>query len=69
MKKEKNYILRNERDRQGYSQKDMAKVLNVDYMTYGNKENGKYQFTEFEMLKICKLLNKSLDDLFMREVV
>lgn len=66
--KNKNYNLCNERDRQGYSQKSMAEFLKIDAMTYCNKENGKYPFTEYEMLKICKKLKKSLDELFMREV-
>ncbi|WP_198645678.1 helix-turn-helix transcriptional regulator [Staphylococcus chromogenes] len=66
--KNKNYNLYNERDRQGYSQKYMAELLNVNAMTYCNKENGKYPFTEYEMIKISKKLNKSLDELFMREV-
>ncbi|MEJ7541107.1 helix-turn-helix transcriptional regulator [Staphylococcus intermedius] len=64
---EKNYRLKNLRDKQGYSQKDMGKFLGISHVTYSSKEIGKMLFTHKEMLIIAKLFNTTLDDLFWEE--
>lgn len=49
----------------GYTQDRMAELLGMSKPAYCNKENGKNEFTESEMIKMCKLLNKSLDYFFL----
>ncbi|MFO3693013.1 helix-turn-helix transcriptional regulator [Staphylococcus felis] len=61
---EKNYRLKNLRDKQGYSQKDMGKFLGISHVAYSSKEIGKMFFTHKEMLIIAKLFNTTLDYLF-----
>ena len=48
--------------------KDLAEALHMHPVTYSNKENGKSEFTRSEMLTICRILGKSLDELFREEV-
>lgn len=54
--------LRNEKR---LTQKNMAKILDVDLSTYVYKENGKKPFNANEMFIIGNCFNKSLEDIFL----
>lgn len=56
------YIKRKERN---LYQIDIAKMLNITKQTYHLKESGKSDFTIPEAIKLAKLFNCSLDELFM----
>lgn len=45
-------------------QSDLAKKLHISKQTYYRKENGITEFTQKEMLKLAKIFNCTLDDLF-----
>lgn len=54
----------------GLTQEEMAKTLDLSIVAYRNKESGKTQFKEKEMLafhKIClsKIPNITLDEIFL----
>lgn len=59
-----NRNLKAERSRLGLTQKDVADQLGIAVPTYSKKENGKQDFTQKEMLELCKILNRTLDELF-----
>jgi putative transcriptional regulator len=48
-------------------QKDVAKLLNINHITYQRKESGKVSFTLEEAFKLANLFNTSVDDLFKNE--
>ncbi len=50
----------------GLSQADLAKLVNVARQTINMIENGDYNPTLSLCIKICKVLNKTLDELFWR---
>lgn len=54
------------RAEKGFTQDFVAKELGITKPTYCLKENGKRQFTENEMIGLSKVLNKSLDELFLQ---
>lgn len=56
------YIKRRENKK---TQSDVAKVLSLSVTGYCLKETGKNDFTQSEMVKIAKLFNCTLDELFM----
>lgn len=56
------YLLRK---RHGYSQKDIAEYLNISVNQYGEKERGKYEFTQDEMFALSKLFDKRLEEIFL----
>lgn len=60
----KNYKLVEARETAGYSQKTFSKLIPMSSYSYYLKENGKRQFKVSEANKICKLLNKTYDELF-----
>jgi DNA-binding XRE family transcriptional regulator len=47
----------------GYSQKDMASLINIGTVSYSLKETGKRQFNQVELEKIFKVLKEKLPNL------
>jgi len=64
MRNEKLYIARRE---QRLKQKDLAKKLRMSLDSYYRKEKGKADFTQTEMMRLAKIFNCTLDDLFWEE--
>lgn len=64
MIKLKNNKLKGARVEKGLTQREVAEKIGISTVSYTRKENGDYEFTQSEMKKICKILNKSLDFLF-----
>lgn len=60
----KNLNLKSARVKLDMSQEDLAKAVGVTRQTISYIENGEYNPTLNLCKKICKLLNKSLDELF-----
>lgn len=50
------------RGRLKLTQKDMARILDINPATYSLKENGEYGFTYHEVRKMCSLAHISLED-------
>ena len=48
----------------GLSQGEFAKLINVSRQTINMIENGEYNPTLMLCIKICKVLDKTLDQLF-----
>ena len=48
----------------GLSQGELAKLINVSRQTINMIENGEYNPTLILCIKICKVLDKTLDQLF-----
>lgn len=59
--------MKNARTEKGISQTELAKMIGVSRQTINMIENGDYNPTVALCLKICKALNKTLDDLFWEE--
>lgn len=55
------------RQEKGISQTDLAKTIGVSRQTINMIENGDYNPTVALCLKICKALDKTLDELFWEE--
>ena len=51
------------RIKRGYTQEQIAKLLNIKQNTYSNKENGKRAFTIEEIRKLKRILNTTYDEL------
>ena len=51
------------RIRRGYTQEQIAELLNIKQNTYSNKENGKRAFTIEEIRKLKRILNTTYDEL------
>ena len=51
------------RTRLGYTQKQMADLLNMSVHSYRKKESGHYKFTEKEKFEVGKILNLSIEQL------
>ena len=51
------------RVKMGYTQEQIAKLLNIKQNTYSNKENGKRAFTIDEIRKLKRILNTTYDEL------
>lgn len=49
-------------------QTEVAKALNVTNATYSLKENGKYDFTLAEAIKLTKIFECTLNDLFQEDM-
>lgn len=47
------------------SQKEMAKLIDVDERTYINKEHGRTQFKSSEMFLIARKLNRTIEEIFL----
>ena len=62
-----NLRMKNVRIEKGISQTDLAKSIGVSRQTINMIENGDYNPTVALCLKICKALDKTLDELFWEE--
>ena len=51
------------RIKRGYTQKQIAILLNIKQNAYSNKENGKRAFTIEEIKKLKRILNTTYDEL------
>ena len=51
------------RIKRGYTQEQIAELLNIKQNTYSNKENGKRTFTIEEIRKLKRILNTTYDEL------
>lgn len=49
----------------GYTQTDMAKLIDVDLRTYQNKEHGVTQFKANEMFTIAREFQMGIGDIFL----
>lgn len=56
--------LKGKRVEKGYTQKDLAKLLNIETATYTRKENGLVQFRLDEINKILEILQCKFEDIF-----
>lgn len=61
-----NEKLRKARIEKGLSQTELAKLIGVSKQTINMIENNDYNPTILLCLKICKILGKTLDELFWR---
>lgn len=52
-----------------FTQKDLADAVGVSRQTMNAIEKGDYNPTVKLCIKICKVLNKTLDELFWEEVI
>ncbi|MBQ6817291.1 MAG: helix-turn-helix transcriptional regulator [Bacilli bacterium] len=59
-----NEKMKEARINKGLSQGDLAKLINVSRQTINMIENGDYNPTIMLCIKICKVLDKTLDQLF-----
>ena len=58
--------LKEEREKQGYTIQDMARVIDKSVPNYSMKENGKIKFSVSEALKIADFLDKKVEEIFLR---
>ena len=63
-----NMKLRVARTEKGFSQQELADAVGATRQTIGLIENGKYNPTLNLCLRIARALDKTLDDLFWKEV-
>jgi putative transcriptional regulator len=59
--------MRKARQQKGISQTELAKLIGVSRQTINMIENGDYNPTIALCLKICKALDKTLNDLFWED--
>lgn len=59
-----NLELKSLRVKHGLSQKDTAKLLGITVATYNRKENGNRRFTVDEAIKLSKIFNTSIEEIF-----
>ena len=62
-----NERMREARQQKGISQTELAKLIGVSRQTVNMIENGDYNPTIALCLKICKALDKTLNDLFWED--
>lgn len=62
-----NEKMREARQQKGISQTELAKLIGVSRQTINMIENGDYNPTIALCLKICKALDKTLNDLFWED--
>lgn len=55
------------REEAGYTQEEMAEFLGMSLTSYNNKENGKRDFWDYEVFKISCLLDKPIEQIFLRQ--
>lgn len=53
------------RSERGLKQKDMAKLLDITFETYGMKERGQHQFQMDEMFIISRFFHVPIEDIFL----
>lgn len=56
--------LKGKRVEKGLTQKELAKLLNIETATYTRKENGLVQFRLDEINKILEILQCKFEDIF-----
>lgn len=54
------------RKERGLQQKQLAKILHIDPVTYHRKENGKSDFTLTEAFTLSEMFEIPVDDLFSK---
>ena len=59
--------MREARQQKGLSQTELAKLIGVSRQTVNMIENGDYNPTIALCLKLCKALDKTLNDLFWED--
>ncbi len=64
----KNLLLKSARVQKGMTQTDLANAVEVSRQTIVAIESGDYNPTINLCIKICKVLGKTLDELFWEEV-
>ena len=62
-----NIKLKEARLEKGLSQGELARLINVSRQTINMIENGEYNPTLMLCVKICRVLDKTLDQLFWEE--
>lgn len=62
------YKLFIKRKEAGMKQTQVAKALNITNVTYSLKENGKYDFTLAEAIKLTRIFGCTLNDLFQEDM-
>ena len=62
-----NEKMREARQQKGISQTELAKLIGVSRQTINMIENGDYNPTIALCLKLCKALDKTLNDLFWED--
>ena len=62
-----NERMREARQQKGISQTELAKLIGVSRQTINMIENGDYNPTIALCLKLCKALDKTLNDLFWED--
>ena len=62
-----NEKMREARQQKGISQTELAKLIGVSRQTVNTIENGDYNPTIALCLKLCKALDKTLNDLFWED--
>ena len=62
-----NEKMREARQQKGISQTELAKLIGVSRQTVNMIENGDYNPTIALWLKLCKALDKTLNDLFWED--
>lgn len=62
-----NEKMREARQQKGISQTELAKLIGVSRQTVNMIENGDYNPTIALCLKLCKALDKTLNDLFWED--
>jgi len=68
MRKQPLWKLKALRVEHNIKQEYMARILGIGKSTYNRKENGKAQFTEEEIRKICTFFGKDPKDIFFYDV-
>ena len=65
----KNLKLKSAMVESNYTQIKLAKEINICTPCFSKKINGKRDFTESEMIAICKALKKEPTDIFFKELL
>ena len=66
MIQEKLYLLRK---KNGLSQRKVAKLLDINYKTYSQKELGHSEFNANEMFKLSQFFNMPIEDIFIPPIL
>lgn len=52
----------------GFTQKEMAKELEMSYMGYRNKELGKNEFKRDEMMKFAAIVKRAIPEVTVQDI-
>ena len=58
--------LKAKRVEKGYTQEELAKLINIGVSNYNLKENEKVDFTYTEITKILQILDCKFEDIFLQ---